>query len=280
VHVDEGSVRTPQDLTAAIQAAQTAQQLRAICMLHRSRLNYIHAAAAITRLAKLNPFSPQRQGSASVEAQNGSPHPAGQPYHVCITDVANLVATRCAEFQPRALANALWASSKLAVRLQQEQQQQRPPAPSHTALTAVLDLAACLCSLLPQLAPGFEPQHCANALHALASLQQVHDQQLEDVLTSQQQQQQHTDRQQHEQQQERAEQQAHTLQLLQHMLSCAPSVLQATGPRQLAGMAPQGLANTLHAVARLGLSSPEEAWMDVWLDAAQVGGCTCVYVLT
>eukprot|EP00983_Pelagomonas_calceolata_P127791 1161445-Pelagomonas_calceolata.AAC.9 len=273
---DDG-VCTPRDLTNAIQCAETRQQLHSICKRHRMRMNYIHAAAAITRLAKLHPLQHCRsQGKVShsdlsppMQQQHQQQGPSPDNHH-CITDIAYLVATHSAEFQPRALANALWAVSKLAVQLQQEehisqqqqQQQQEPssflhplPAPDHSALTAVLDLAACLCSHLPQLAPRFEPQHCANTLHALASLQQVHDR--EEQLQQQQ------------QLREQDAEQQHRLQQLQEVLACAPLALHFTSHSRLAGMAPQGLSNSLHAVACLRLL-PEEAWLDAWLDEAQV----------
>ena len=292
--VDDG-VRTPKDITVLLQAAQTIQQLHRACMRHYAHLNYIHAAAAITRLAKLNTSSGlhTRTPSNSSHHQQQQRRPSPPSELRCITDVVLLVATHCAEFQPRALANALWAVSKLALQLHHHPQisldfnlKQQASEPQHntfqpfisqpdsaargeadelqTARCAVLDLAAYLSSYLPQLASEFEPQHCANALHALSNLRQVQGKQMQPPATQLQ-------RQLQEQQQQ-----------WKLVEAQAPFMLSATSPAKLTGMSPQGLANTLHAVAHLGLS-PDEAWMCAWLDVAEVRGvstrpCVCAFV--
>jgi hypothetical protein len=174
-----GRLLAPQELTGWLKAARTPQDLQALLEQHAGCLNFIHAAAAITRLAHLC-------DGAATTARSTPGRFATLPATVlpCITVVCSLVTQRAPEFQPRAVANSLWAVAKLDSRLKMptgsalslNNGSSSSSAGTHRqalaseAQGALSELLAALLAMLPAATSGFEPQHCSNVLYALALL--------------------------------------------------------------------------------------------------------------
>ncbi len=196
----------PHALTAALRAAPSWQHLHDLCVRHQGALNFIHASAALTTLAKLLAATTPTATDPPLlhpQRRHGPPqHPTPPPSRdllACIVNTTQLAQAHAPEFQPRALANCLWATAKLlawmartypappASHADSPTHAERPAPPAAPAasapaaprprlapgLTASADaslhsLALRLVDLLPELSPGFEPQHCSSALHALA----------------------------------------------------------------------------------------------------------------
>jgi hypothetical protein len=186
--------------------------------------------------------------------------------------VLQLVQQHMEQLPPRALANCLWAATKLATTLSSSASQHwdahsllvhgsssaKAVAPRHGAASSCLKLALRLLARVPAAARGFEPQHVANTFYAMAML--------------------------------------HTLATSVSMTASATAAVQPqpapsassslfpnslmrfcelhdippvdghavvaalqrhAGPQLLAGMAPQGLANTLYSLAVLDLQPDE-----------------------
>lgn len=144
----------PAQLTSLVKQADSPEVLAKTVQHYSSILNYIHAAATITRLAKLLTNS---SVSTSRDAL------------ACITIVCKVVKQHLQEFEPRAIANTLWACSKLCGYVDSARDRRDHDSYS-TSMHEVHDLAAELLQLLPDSVHRFETQHICNGLYACAVL--------------------------------------------------------------------------------------------------------------
>jgi hypothetical protein len=127
------SSSSARQLTSRITRCETAGQLFAVAARQGQEFNFIHASAAVTKLAKL---------------------PLGAPGSMQgVSHLLRLAKAHLPEMQARELANTLWAVSKLGV--------------EEPALVAELVSRA-----RPKL-HAFKPQELANTLWALAKLDHV-----------------------------------------------------------------------------------------------------------
>ena len=123
-----------------------------------------------TGVAASNPMKTRLQLSApSGSAASGTSYMGEEPLPseemlLCVDTVLHVLHLHMGELQPRAVANSLWAVSKLAT------------SPSlgpfhHPLRRACHQMAQALLPAVSDALPHFEPQHISNAFYSLALLQ-------------------------------------------------------------------------------------------------------------
>lgn len=111
----------PYEVTQLISQSSSTAQLHSVIMQHKDRLNYIHASAALVRLAKLLTSDAMRNRikdtHSIVDTLQGDKPSASSSS--CLLTVVGVIEGHLDELQPRAVVNSLWAgrfkSSTLAV---------------------------------------------------------------------------------------------------------------------------------------------------------------------
>ncbi|KAL6747848.1 hypothetical protein V8C86DRAFT_3033362 [Haematococcus lacustris] len=131
VHSSSAAV-SAQQLTLLIATCPSLDALQALCDAHGPRMNFIHAAALLTRLAKVLPAAQLDTRSAPGRGAAGR-RPACRGVSAaaaaCVSSVCRLALPQLPQFQPRAVANSLWAVAKLLDGLPRLQPSTGPPPP-------------------------------------------------------------------------------------------------------------------------------------------------------
>ncbi|KAL6765219.1 hypothetical protein V8C86DRAFT_2463351 [Haematococcus lacustris] len=138
------TIRDPAPLTQDITACANWQSLQAILQRDAQHMNHIHVSALLVRLAKL--VGQQREQQAQRPSDTGA-----RALDRFLGEVSALVSSRLEQFDPRALANCLWAVARLGYR------------PSHSLLQRFLFLTFIHMH-------DMKGQELANTAWALASM--------------------------------------------------------------------------------------------------------------
>ncbi|KAJ9526912.1 hypothetical protein QJQ45_017714, partial [Haematococcus lacustris] len=138
------SIRDPAPLTQDITACTNWQSLQAILQRDAQHMNHIHVSALLVRLAKV--VGQQREQQAQCPSDTGA-----RALDRFLGEVSALVSSRLEQFDPRALANCLWAVARLGYR------------PSHSLLQRFLFLTFIHMH-------DMKGQELANTAWALASM--------------------------------------------------------------------------------------------------------------
>ena len=182
-------------VTALITQCSTTAQLHEVLWKHRElRFNYIHASAAVVKLAKLLPVD---SSSSSTNGQfrrkkNLAPDQRKEPDDkllACMLRVISVMEEHLNEMQPRAVANSLWAATRISSWLQSRAALPSdsttivgsgPPQSSEGIVNAsssikalcqrYVSLSLSLLDRVPHALPDFQPQHFSNTALALAFL--------------------------------------------------------------------------------------------------------------
>jgi hypothetical protein len=165
----------PAQLTARLVRCDSLQLLQQLLRQHAGDMNAIHVSAAATRCAHLcAPARPPAAAAPGAGAPTAAPPTPQEMPQELLQHLAQLAAQRAPQFQPRQVANTLWALARL--------QQQPAPGTSDAdgggAAAAAAAAALSTCRLLQQRAAqqwsGFTAGELAMLLQAASCLPEGH----------------------------------------------------------------------------------------------------------